>query len=135
MERVCLRQRFDLGVQAALVTGSLVFMDDAFVGHAVDHGNRCGVSSLGVFFVAGQNGGLNFLDTGAHHGAEAGIVLAVLLGLASTFFCRCNIGHGITSVLLAIPGRAGRILGRQLCRVEGGKVNWRAIWQRRQPLN
>jgi len=32
-------QGFDLGVQSALVTGSLVLVDNPFVGHEVDNRN------------------------------------------------------------------------------------------------
>lgn len=52
----------DLGIQAALVTSGAVLVDDALVGHAVDHrhGNRVG--GLGIGLVAGGNGVHDLLD-------------------------------------------------------------------------
>ena len=40
-------QSFDLSVQTALMTSSLVFMDDAFVSHAIDNWHSSSVLSLG----------------------------------------------------------------------------------------
>lgn len=78
-------QILDLSAQAALVTGSLVLVDNAFAYHAIDNGYRFLVGFLGVFFVAGGNFVNHFLDVCANHGAQTGIVSATLFSLACTF--------------------------------------------------
>ena len=64
--------------QTALVTSSLVLVDDAFVSHAVDHRYSGGEGGLGFFQVLGVDGFHDVLDVGAHHGAQAGVVAATL---------------------------------------------------------
>ncbi len=71
-------------VQAAFVTGSLVFVNDAFVSHTVDDRNSCfvGSGSSGVF--ASFNGINHFFQIGTNHGTQAGIVLALFQVLPKT---------------------------------------------------
>jgi len=72
---------FDPRIQAALVAGSLVLVDDALVDHAVDDWHGILVGCRGSIFVAGITGLDDILDFGAHQGAQRHIVLAGLLGL------------------------------------------------------
>jgi len=69
-------------VEAALVAGSLVLIDDALVDHAVDDWHSFLVSCHSSVFVAGITGLDDILNLGAHQGAHAHIVLAGLLRLA-----------------------------------------------------
>ena len=58
---VRLSQGFDLGVQAALVTGSLVLVNQAFVSDAVDNSNSSNVSGSSSCLVTCFNGSNHFL--------------------------------------------------------------------------
>ncbi len=83
----------DVAAQTALVTSSLVLVDDAFVSHAVDHRYSGGEGGLGFFQVLGVDGFHDVLDVGAHHGAQAGVVAATLLSLFGAFFGGRCVGH------------------------------------------
>jgi hypothetical protein len=80
-----LREFFDLGIQAALMTSGLVFVDDAFVGNAIDDRNGSGVSSFSSFGIAFVDRGNNFLDVGAHHRAQAAVVQTSVFCLLGAF--------------------------------------------------
>jgi len=73
---------FDPSIQAALVAGSLVLVDDALVDHAVDDWHGILVGCRGSIFVAGITGLDDILDFGAQKGAQTHIVLTGLLRLA-----------------------------------------------------
>lgn len=75
------------------MTGSLVFVDDAFVSHAIDHRDGSGISRFGRILVAAFDGGLYAFDICAHHGAKAGVMLAVFLRLFCALFGGLDIGH------------------------------------------
>ena len=76
--------RLDLGIQTALVTSSLVLVDNAFAYHAIDNRYRFQVGFLGIVFVASGDFVNHFLDVCANHGAQTGIVSATLFSLACT---------------------------------------------------
>src|SRR5690606_28709458 len=83
----------DMAVQAALVTSGFVLVDDAFVGHTVDHGHGCSVSSTSFFQIFCVDGFDHILDVGTNHGAQAGVVAATLLSLNCAFFGGRAVGH------------------------------------------
>ena len=76
--------RPDLAVQAALVSGGLVFVDQALVGRAVDGGDADIVSGLCLFLVTGSDRLDNILDAGSHQAALMNVVLAAFLRLTRT---------------------------------------------------
>src|SRR5437868_10686270 len=71
-----LSQSFDLGIQAALVTSSLILVDQAFVSDAVDNSNSSDVSSSSGSLITCFNGCNHFLQVGTPHRAHACVVLA-----------------------------------------------------------
>ena len=75
-------ERFDSLVQAALVASCLVFVDDAFVNHAIDDRHGFPVGRHSSVFVAGITGLDDTLDLGTHQGAHTHIGLAGLFRLA-----------------------------------------------------
>ena len=76
------REGLDHLVQAALVSGSLILINNAFVDHAVDHGHGqfegIGSCRLVAFFDCADN----VLDVGPHFRAEPHIVETRLFRLA-----------------------------------------------------
>ena len=64
---------------------SLILVNDAFISHTVDywHGVIVGLGSSLV--VAAFDGGIYFLDVGAYHGTERGIMAATVLTLSGAF--------------------------------------------------
>lgn len=74
-------------VQAALMASGLVLGHYAFVDHAVNDWNRGLVGRLGRLFVAGVTRFDDILDSGAHQGTQAHVVLAGFLRLPSAFPC------------------------------------------------
>ncbi len=85
-EICCLgRHRPDAGVQAALVPGSLVGVDDVLARAAVDEGHGILVGALGGLSVTGIDGFHDLLEKGAHSRAQRQIVLASLFALAGAF--------------------------------------------------
>jgi hypothetical protein len=67
-------ERLDLRIQTALMSCSLVFVDDAFVRHAVNNRHSLSVGCLSLLYIATFDGGQNVLDIGANERTEAGIV-------------------------------------------------------------
>jgi hypothetical protein len=63
-------QGLDFGRQTALVASSLVFVEDAFVSHGVNHSLHLGEQFGGFDFVASQDCFFNILDSGAVFGAQ-----------------------------------------------------------------
>ncbi len=80
-------QGFNLCVQAALVTGGLVLVDNAFVGHAVDDRYSFVISRFGYCWVAANNCGVYLFDRRADERPEAGVVCPTLFRLAGAFPC------------------------------------------------
>ncbi|MNN84705.1 hypothetical protein D3C81_2018990 [compost metagenome] len=68
-------------------------MDDAFVGHAVDHRYSGGESGLSLGQVFGVDSLDHVLDVGTNHGAQAGVMATTLLSLFGAFFGRRCVGH------------------------------------------
>src|SRR5690606_24500880 len=83
----------DVRIQAALVTSSLVLVDDALVGHAVNDRYGGGVGSVGLAEALGVERLGHVLDVGTDHGAQAGVMATTLLSLFRAFFGRRCIGH------------------------------------------
>lgn len=84
------------------MTGSLVFMNDVFVGDAVDDTAGFLENLGGSGFVAGFDGLANALDGRAQHRAQAGIMFVKRYGLTCAFAGLCCIGH--KCVLLTFKG-------------------------------
>ena len=66
----------NMRVQALLVPGSLIFVNNAFTSHPVNEGHGDVVCGLRLFFVTAANGADDFLEVGAHLRASAHVVLA-----------------------------------------------------------
>src|SRR5690606_20882905 len=77
----------------ALVTSSFVLVDDALVGHTVDHRHSQGVGGLGFGQIFGVDSLDYVLDVGTHHRAQACVVAAALLSLIGAFFGGGGVGH------------------------------------------
>ena len=76
-------ERLDVAGEAALVTGSLVLVDQPACGVAIQHRHHFVVGGLGSGLVLALNGLHHFLHGGAQHGALGVVVLTVLFGLTS----------------------------------------------------
>ena len=87
------RDRLDLRVQLALVTRSLVAMDDALGDHRVD--DRLGRLERrgGLVLLAGADGVEHLLDRGAQPRAGRHVVGAALDGLLGALFCGLDVRH------------------------------------------
>src|SRR5690606_21867525 len=90
--------RLDGGRQAALVTGSLVLVNDLLVRDAVDGAHRGAKDRLSRRLVATRDGLANGLDRGTQAGAEAGVVSANLDCLTGALASLCRVGHRLDSV-------------------------------------
>ena len=64
------------------MAGSLVLVNDAFVGHTVYDRDRMVISFLGSSSVTGGDSRIYFLDYGANQGTQAGVMVASLFRLA-----------------------------------------------------
>jgi len=82
-----------MAIQAALVTGSLVSMDNAFARHIVDHGHGGSEGGLRIFFIAGVDCLDSVLDMSTQLGTQAGVVLTALFSLTGTFFSLCRVSQ------------------------------------------
>ena len=91
-------EALDVSRESALVARGLVLVNDLLVGDAVDHRYRLLEDALRGSLVARHDGLLHALDGGAQSGAQAGVVGALLDGLASTLARLCAIGHGCFSL-------------------------------------
>ncbi len=78
-------QGADVLTKTALVTGSLVFVDQAFSDRFIDNRNGLAVSGLGGFRITGGNRFHDILDMGAQRGALTGIALAAVFSLTGAF--------------------------------------------------
>src|SRR5690606_34979554 len=90
--------RLDGSRQAALVTGSLVLVNDLLVRNAVDGAHRGAKDRLSRRLVATRDGLANGLDRGTQAGAEAGVVSANLDCLTGALASLCRVGHRLDSV-------------------------------------
>ena len=81
-----------------------LFVNDALVGNAVNHGNGGSVSGGSGSLVAGGDSGNDLLDVGTNHGTQAGVMLALVLVLARTLLGLCRIGHGGTPKNKSVAG-------------------------------
>jgi len=80
-----LLERYNLGVQTALVPRCFVLMHQTFTGHAVKYWNRCCVSCRCCGFVARGNCSYYTFDVGTHHRTHTGIAGTSCFRLTSTF--------------------------------------------------
>ena len=80
-------QRLDGSIEARLVPGSFVLVQDATVSHAIDDRHREGEGLGRRCVIARLDGRNDALDVGAHHGALAGIMTATLLRLLRALAC------------------------------------------------
>src|SRR5690606_4657209 len=87
--------RANVAVQAALVPGGLVLVDDALVGHAINDRHGGLVGGFGVGLVAGLDGLRDFLHLGAHHRAQARIVLAMAFRLPGALLRLLRVSQGL----------------------------------------
>ena len=85
--------RANMLVQAGLMTGCLILVNNALARHLVDDGNRCLVGCLCGALVAAGNCVNHFLDVGTHHAAIAGIAYTVFFRLTGAFFSLWGISH------------------------------------------
>jgi len=88
---------FDLGVQAALMSSGLVFVDYAFISDTVDHWNSYRISGFGGVQIAALYGFYHVLNIGAHHGTQTGVVGSGFVILACALFRLGSIGHCLCS--------------------------------------
>src|SRR5262245_41095627 len=86
-------ESLDSGAQAALVTSSLVLVNDLLVNDRIDHANGILIDGLGGSLVASFDGLLHFLDRGAQSRTQAHIVRALLGRLAGALASLCSICH------------------------------------------
>lgn len=94
-----LAQSSNLRIESALVSSSLVLVDQTLSSHMIKYRNGILVRSFCCAFVAGGDSRKNTLYHCAHHGALAGITLARFFGLTHAFACLGCIGHGLSSSL------------------------------------
>src|SRR5205085_5549951 len=87
-----LLQRLDRLREPALVTIAGVAMQDAFCHDAVDDALRLAQRRERRFLVAGRHGFRDFLDRGAHAGAQADVVRAAPERLAGALARRFGVG-------------------------------------------
>ena len=89
-----LAQCVDALVQAALVAGSRVLVDQAAGRHAVQQGHGGAVAGTGSVGIAGADRSQHALDGRAQHRATAGVVGAVIVILTGAFDGLGAIGQG-----------------------------------------
>lgn len=66
------------------MSGSLIFVNYAFISHAIDN-RHCGlVSFVGLGVIAAVDSSDDFLDAGAYHGSETGVVTTTTFALSGT---------------------------------------------------
>ena len=99
-------QRANLRIEPALVSSSLILVDQTLASHVVKHRNHFLVGCLGGSLVATCDGRKHPLNHGAHHRALAGVTLTRFFGLANALACLSSIGHEISSNLSVLNSAA-----------------------------
>src|SRR6185437_1482533 len=118
-----LRQFVDLRVEAALVAGGLVLVDQAAGGVAIHHRLGDGERGDGAGLVLGLDGLDDLLQGGADHGTCADVAQAALFGLARALLRGLDVGQGRTPECSVGVGKR-----RQLCgRFAIASITWAAI--------
>ena len=79
--------------KAALMAGSLIFVDQSTGSHAIEHRHRISICRLRSCFVTTGDGRSDELELGAHHGSTGLIVAAALFGLPGAFLSGGDIGQ------------------------------------------
>lgn len=74
-------------IQAALMTRSLVSVDQALVGHTIDSRHSMLVGGFCFSLIAFINCVIYIFYAGTHHCAHAHVVGATVNGLSGAFFC------------------------------------------------
>src|SRR3954463_785160 len=100
-------KRADVRGEAALVTCSLVLVDQAARGVAIHHRLRGGKRGFCAGLVLRFDRLHDALDRAAHHGAGAGIALTCLLGLTGTLLRGFDVGQGVTPEKRLLEKRRG----------------------------
>lgn len=90
-----LRHGFYPGTQPAFAAGGLVFMDNAFVDCGIDDGLGGFECRLGLFFIAGTDGGDHFFDESAEVAALSDIPHPAFFCLSCAFLSLSCIGHNV----------------------------------------
>ena len=86
--RECLAgQRFNAGVQPALVAGCLVLFDDAAIRHSVDHRHGRIIGGASVIGIASVRCRDDLLDFSANQRSQARVVRAALVVLTRALSC------------------------------------------------
>ena len=93
MQNIKQLESANLSVETALVTSSLVLMNQALTSHMIENGYRFFQSRLSRGFVAIFNGFENALYLRAHHRALAGVALASGFRLPGAFSSLGRIRH------------------------------------------
>ena len=83
----------DVRAQAALMTGSLVLVDQATRRITVQHRQSADVSGFSGGGILGVQGLDDFLHQGAQHRAVTGVARITDFGLLGALFSRFDIGH------------------------------------------
>src|SRR5690606_38950510 len=86
-------------VEAGLVAGGLVSIDDALVGHAVDHGHGRGIGLRCRFLVAFLDGLYDVLYVRAHFRTQAHVMEPRLFLLTSPLLRGFDVCHSLNSVI------------------------------------
>ncbi len=94
-----LAQCANLSIETALVTRSLVLVDQTLAGHMIKNWSCFFQRSVSSTFIARSDSCENTLYHCAHHRALACVALSRFFGLANAFACLGSIGHGLSSSL------------------------------------
>ena len=87
------------------MAGSLIGMDKALAGGAVNHRNSGFKSGFRLGFIPGVDGFDDLFDIRAHPGTDAGVLLTMLFRLTDTLFCLSSIGQDNNPISL-LQGKA-----------------------------
>lgn len=69
------------------MTSCLIFVNDAFICHAIYDWNRHEIGRLRDRMIAGGDCRIHFFNVRANHGAQAGIVLTTFFILSRALLC------------------------------------------------
>ena len=92
--------------QAALVTRSLVLVNNILVGNTVDDADVFVKDALSSSLVTAFHGLDDLLDRGAQSGTQARVMCALLDRLAGAFSSLSSVCHGIPNLLSKCESRA-----------------------------
>ena len=96
---------FDLGVEARLVPGGLVLVNQSMGDRPVDDRHSSGVSSLGRLLLTTVDGGNDFFERGAERRTLAGVTLPArfcLFGALARLGCICHLRVNLNKLVRKI---------------------------------